>query len=241
MAADERAARREARRRRILENSENRLQRITGRYESGSDAKAEYSTTGEEATTWKSSIQKDAINGLIRPVKIQQKTEEHYESAGSKYADEILRRVQNCNIPCSRLDSPIDETSNEATTGVKAVEQRTHRSRFFVWNLHFVCTAVITRTLFAFGLGYLFSELVFLPLLLLLLSEILLAKTVNSSSTYGILGGALILIGLPSHLVTTCAYCVSVASHLIGVFAIYLVSFTLTDCVINSVSSADSG
>ncbi|XP_067010534.1 uncharacterized protein l(2)SH0834 isoform X1 [Anabrus simplex] len=231
MAENTLAARREARRRRILENSEERLKRITGN--SKSTAKGGFCTDHgvQNGPVEKSESSEEKINGAYT----NQFGLQNFEDRQFETPDEVANTEGLNALPklLGSVSDRIDRITLPERIGSQPVTflQSIQDSRF-----HFVGVAALVQLLFYIDWGFVFGESIFIPLLIFEVTDILLMKAVTmrtpSSRAGGIVGTVLMLSGVAPNKASAVSTCLSVLAKIGKDFAVYFVSFVAIHCLL---------
>ncbi|KYQ56579.1 hypothetical protein ALC60_04494 [Trachymyrmex zeteki] len=206
-------ARREARKRRILENSESRLRRITGRVNSVEikDNDPQVESNGLKAD---SNFGEDNVRNGVCNV-----------SSDTK--------LKNCTRFDNRHESFLNDISNK---NIHSSEQAS-KSEFMSYTLLFSCVsfillAGIVNILFVLKLDYLFGQAVIIPYLLLTMGRLYSCTTLYEAQDNSLLVIALMLCNVKPRLIHIFKISFALFTMILNDFCLYMFSFVLMRYII---------
>ncbi|XP_011705197.1 PREDICTED: uncharacterized protein LOC105460443 [Wasmannia auropunctata] len=202
-------ARREARRRRILENSESRLRRITGRVNPG------------EIEDNEPRVESDSL-----------KAESNFEE------DNIRNGVYNINSDtklqdCARFDDRHESFLNDTSDKNTHSPEQESKSKFMLSTLllnrvTFILLAGIVNILLVLKLDNLFGQAVIIPCLLLIVGRLYRRMTLHEAQEHGnLLAAALVLCNVKPRLIYIFKVSYTLFTVVLNDFGLYMFSFVL--------------
>ena len=216
-------AKRDARRRRILENSEGRLLKITGRNSN---------TESEDISSLKPLlIGRDVQKGTTQ------------SNINGTTADICSDRVRNAGTGKSDNDWYDISTSSRckydgARTEIENVYGNSARTRllplFLLTNrLNYVFLAVIVNILLALELDHLFGKTIAIPCLVMMLGRLYSCQNTRETRDSSLLYTALMLCNIKPELTYRLKSFVTLFHMILGDLALYIFSFTLMHYVLS--------
>ncbi|GLG94515.1 Uncharacterized protein GBIM_01718, partial [Gryllus bimaculatus] len=210
MADDSVAAKREARRRRILQNSQARLEKITGRPTNGTQVKLvstnEYLNgpidlveDDDDYSQPTTSTSADVGDNLY--CSREDNSDDEYSIYGnnstelySKYSqgDTLETADGHANTPITNPGASPEETRELQIKPPKKIHLITYLK------IHLLLLAILVRLFYYFDLGFVFGESIFVPFVVVEASHLLvleLSKSESAEST-GIIGAVMLLGGI---------------------------------------------
>lgn len=224
MANDVLACRRETRRRRILENSENRLQKITGR--SDNISKVTFDNDEGSLLSQNGTSSRQVTNGQVQQIA---------SSAGfiaeSRVGCHLGQPVKsNRSKSNTRLEPECFGTLSSTSELSKHMETFISTSTSFYYlyaaRLHLICLAVLVRIMLV-NYGFMFGESLVAPLCVVEVTELLWLqlKKPQMTSPPGLLGAVLLLSGISSQKVVLISNCIHMLTKVVQDTCIYFFTF----------------
>ncbi|RZF38216.1 hypothetical protein LSTR_LSTR005577 [Laodelphax striatellus] len=223
MSVDAVAARREARRRKILENSSNRLTKILGQSDasltdgSGNDIPASFITRSSDP---------QPCNGLAfheEPSIIPNGTNTQ-NNFTNFLTEELLPRTQGIGAQ----ESASKEHSNRS-------DNKTW------WIIFHILFGLVIRLMFEFNLGVLFADSLCMPFVTMLVAKYVsnpdLIGGAHDASGQGLIKLALMMCGIRQTALDKIFLCQSLLTKVVFDFSLYFFSFTLTHELLSIFSS----
>ncbi|XP_071567633.1 uncharacterized protein [Temnothorax nylanderi] len=207
-------ARREARRRRILENSESRLRKITGRISPG-EIKDNDPRVERDSLKAESNFEEDNIrNGLISNI-----------SGNTKPQD------------CTRFDDEHEGFSNDTRDKNIHSSRQISKSKFILYTLllnriNLVLLAGIVNIFLVLKYDNLFGKTVIIPYLLLMVGRLYSCTTLYEAQDGNLLVAALILCNVKPRLIYIFKVSLTLFTIVLNDFGLYMFSFVLMRYVI---------
>lgn len=206
-------AKREARRRRILENSESRLHRITGRVNSV-EIKDNVPQVESNSLKAESNFGEDNIRNGVCNI-----------SSDTK--------LQNCTRFDNRHESFLNDISNK---NMHSSEQAS-KSEFMLYTLlfnriSFILLAGIVNILLVLKLDYLFGQAVIIPYLLLMMGRLYNCTTLYEAQDNSLLLIALMLCNVKPRLIYIFKVSFALFTIILNDFCLYMFSFVLMHYII---------
>ncbi|KAL0126588.1 hypothetical protein PUN28_005150 [Cardiocondyla obscurior] len=209
---DETNAKREARRRRILENSENRLRKITGRTSPG-----ETKDSGSQV-------------------------EDRRVKAESNYQDDIIRTaVYNTNNTpqqdCAKSENEYEGFLNDASNENVHLSGQASKSKSILHTLlfkriNFVLLAGIINILLLLKLDKLFGQAIIVPYLLLAAGRLYRYTTLHDSQNSSLLVAALLLCNVKPKIIYMFKLSFTLFTVILSDFSLFMFNFVLMRYII---------
>lgn len=256
------ADKREARRRRILENSERRLQRITGK-----TSQNEFEDLSNKVTT---NIASDILDLEANGICINKPFLEDENDALCFEGDSVTQSRGNASInTCFNLSNENISTSdnsykhndkygctnkksnvkylasyNESTESRQEKNIKNYQSQPNVCNkgllscnlfynrISYVILATIVNVLLMYKMDYIFGKNILLPYFVVMLTHLCIGANIQEPQHGNLLIATLILCSIKPVLTYRFTWAMSMFSSIITNLAIYIFSFTLIYCTI---------
>lgn len=236
MSADLIAARREARRRKILENSERRLIQIAGKAENNigdtDSAENENKVNGSLMTCSTTKCTDRLPNGLVRPLLNNDEQEPYLR------LKENLKQFVNENDDCtSDFMQSRTVKATSATSGERSNVQRIqHTSEYQKWLHHvlLIICAAMTRILFGLQLGNLIGMNVLVPFIMVVVLRLTLTYQSMSVAPSGMFRAVLVLSGISPQKLTVSMTIFNVVTTVLEDFALYMFTFIVVHSLFSS-------
>lgn len=236
MSADLIAARREARRRKILENSERRLIQIAGKSESNvvdiDSGNNEHKVNGSLMTCSTTKCADRLPNGLVRTL-LDNDEQEPY-----------LRLKENLKQFANEDDDGTSDfmqsrtvKSNSASSGEQSNVQRIQQSSGYQKWFHHVLLiifAAMSRILLGFQLGHLIGTNVLVPFIMVVVLRLTLTYQSMLVASSGMFGAILLLSGISPQKLKVSMTFFNVVSTVLEDFALYIFTFIVVHILFSS-------
>ncbi|XP_039277476.1 uncharacterized protein LOC111063385 isoform X2 [Nilaparvata lugens] len=220
MSVDSVAARREARRRKILENSSNRLTKILGQ-------PADASITGDIPITATSEHQ------------TQNGTALHEQPMDLSWTSGIVsnRQLEEHDHDRNDFSNFLTEQSLPRTTSIGAQESapQEHSNRKdnkSLWIISYILLGLVVRLMFEFDLGVLFADSLCMPFVTMLVARYMtnpdLLEGGQDANGQGFIKLALMMCGIRQTALDKVFLYQSLITNVVFDFSLYFFSFTLT-------------
>ncbi|PSN54929.1 hypothetical protein C0J52_01676 [Blattella germanica] len=235
MANDALASRREARRRRILENSENRLQKITGRNDI--TANATFSNEDPCPIAQNGAYLHNVKNGPVQQTSIDPEISGDdcfFQHPGGSNSTLLGRKS------CKEKENPLldQRNINKEDLTEQRDEPQILPSNFYIFystKLHLICLALLVEVMLIIDCGFLFGKSLFAPLCIVEATDFLLINLTKQKTkpSAGILTAALLLSGIPQHKVAKFSNGLQTLIKIGKDFCIYFFTFITFHAVLN--------
>ncbi|XP_070161932.1 uncharacterized protein [Polyergus mexicanus] len=207
-------ARREARRRRILENSENRLRKITTR------------NNADE-------IEDDSPRMKSNSLKAETDLEEHNIRNGICNIDKETELQDSVRLNDDKHENFLNDTSNRST----CLSGQIYKPKFILHRLlfrriNFILLAGIVNILLILKLDNLFGQTIIIPYLLLMLGRLYNCKSLLETQDSNLLFAALILCNIKPKLIYRFKISFALFTIILNDFGLYMFSFVLMRYII---------
>ncbi|XP_012535045.1 uncharacterized protein LOC105835929 [Monomorium pharaonis] len=208
-------ARREARRRRILENSESRLRRITGRDNPDEiSGNIDSQVKSDNPKEW--NFQEDVRNGICNIANNTKLQDYNITHENTKFDDEH-ESFLNDN----------DTSDNDTFTSEQPSKSKSMLHTLLLNRINFVFLAGIVNILLVLNLDKLFGQTVIIPYLLLMVGRLYSCTTLYEARDGTLLIAALILCNVKPRLIHIFKVTYTLFTVILNDFGLYMFSFVL--------------